>query len=353
MINGFALLILIGFGVGTVMLVRRSIFTQHRSDLLLLAAAGNDSERANARKVLRSLRARTLTAVAAMALGGAVALVLHDALPAAAGLPLAVAPAGMWVLAALVFAGWRLPHEFTDSSSETLLPFSAELTPRSTGTFGPAWGIVMPAVLLTGSVLGLVVAGLMSGTDERGRFRNLPYLSAGGAELDKNMVVTQIQQGTGSVGPFPGWYYGLPVLALLLLGAGLSLWALNTNARRPRIRGLRIRAFDDAVRTNVGYVISTGFSAMLCFQIAPLMLFAASALRGSGMKPGYVVGQILQEGAIPQMTLDPMLGALALAMAVVALLLLVIGTVLLVRLLGWMGATLRPLQLPATDTAIA
>ncbi|MFL4476455.1 hypothetical protein ACIPVK_20855 [Paeniglutamicibacter sp. MACA_103] len=353
MVNGFALLVLIGFGVGITVLLKRSIFTQYRSDLLSLAAEGKDGERANALKVLRSLRARTLVAVAAMASGGAAALVLHVAFPASAGLPLAAAPAGMWVLAALVFAGWRLPHEFANPPTESSLSVSAELTPRSTGMFGPAWGIVMPAVLLGASILGLVVAGLLSGTDERGRFRNLTYMSTGGAVLDDNRVVTQVQLGVGSVSPFPGWYYGIPILALLLLGAGLSLWALNANARRPRIRGLRLLPFDDGVRTNAGYVISTGFSAMLCFQIAPLMFFAAAALRSSGMDPGYVVGQVLDENSMPSMMLDPVLGALALAMAVVALLLLVVGAVLLVRLLGWMGATLRPLRLPATAAAIA
>ncbi|WP_411732324.1 hypothetical protein [Paeniglutamicibacter sp.] len=353
MFNGIALLILLGFGVGIVMLVRRSILTQHRSDLLSLAAAGNDNERANAFRVLRSLRARTIAGMAAMVSGGAVALVLQQEFTAAAGLPLAVAPAGMWALSAAVFACWRLPHEFTGPSTESSLQVSAELTPRSTGTFGPAWGIVLPAVLLGASALGLVVAGFLSGTDEQGRFRNLPYVSAGGAELDTNMVVTHIQLGVGTAGPFPGWYYGLPVLALLLLGAGLNLWALKTNARRPRMRDLRLLAFDDAVRTNVGYVVSTGFSAMLCFQIAPMMLAAAVAIRSSGMNPGYVVGQVLDQDTIPTMTLDPVLGFLALAIAVVALLLLVIGTVLLVRLLGWMGTTVRPLQLPATDSAIA
>ena len=167
------------------------------------------------------------------------------------------------------------------------------------------------------------------------------------------MVVTQIQWGQGSVGPFPGWFYGVPILALLLAGAGLGLWALNANARRPRLRGARLRAFDDAVRTNVGYVISTGFSAMLCFQTAPLMLFAAGALRSSGTNPGYVVGQVYDDAVMSNATTDPATGALALAIAVAALLLLVVGTILLVRLLGWLGTTLRPLNLRVPDGATA
>lgn len=353
MANGFALLLLLAFSVGIVVLVRRNIFTQKRSDLLSLAAGGTIVERANAVRVLRSLRARTVAALTVMAAGGAAALVLHAEYPDAAGLPLAAAPAGMWVLASLVFVVWRIPHEFSDISPESSLHTSAELTPRSTGRFGPAWGIVMPAVLLGASAAGLVVAGILSGPDERGRFRNFPYVSAGGAELDQNLVVTHVQLGAGSIGPFPGWYYGLPVLALLLLGSVLGLWALSTNARRPRMRGMRLRAFDDAVRTNVGYVVSTGFSAMLCFQVAPLLLFTASALHGSGMNAPYVVGQVLDGGGVPGMTADPLLTALALSVAVVALLLLIVGAVLLVRLLGWVGATVRPLRFPATAAAIA
>ncbi|MCV9992811.1 hypothetical protein OIU93_00695 [Paeniglutamicibacter sp. ZC-3] len=140
MVNGFALLLLLGFSVGIVLLVRRNIVTQKRSDLLSLAASGTFVERANAGRVLRSLRARTAAALAVMALGGAVALVLHAEYPGAAGLPLAAAPACMWILASLVFVAWRLPHEFSDISPESSLHTSAELTPRSTGNVRPGMG---------------------------------------------------------------------------------------------------------------------------------------------------------------------------------------------------------------------
>lgn len=253
----------IGFAVGIVKLVRRGVLIRRRADLVSLARVGNTTERSCAHNVLRSLRAPNLAALVAVVLGGVVAAALQEEFPDAAGLALAVAPAGIWVLAALAFAFWRLPHEATDPPADSVEQATAELLLPFAGKFGPAWGIMLPAALLMVTVLRLVGAGLASGTNQQGRHRNLPYVSPGYAEVERNMLVTGLQFGEGAVGAFPGWYYGVPVSALLLLGAFLGLWALNSHVRRPRIRGVHLQRFDDAVRTNAGYMISTGFSAML------------------------------------------------------------------------------------------
>lgn len=352
MVNLFALLLLLGFTVGIILLMRKSVLTQRRADLAALARLGTATERANAVAVLRGLRARNITVLAVLVAGAVIAVVLHQRFPSAAGLPLAVAPAGIWVLAVLVFAGRPLPHEFSGAAAQSPQRVSADSTPRSSAMFGPAWGIALPAILLAGTVLGLVVAGILSGPDENGRFRNLHYVSAA-VELDSNMVVTRVLPGAGAAGPFPGWYYGIPLLVLLLLGAGLSLWALNSNARRPRMRGENLRGFDNAVRTHVGYLISSGFSAMLCFQAAPLALAAAAAFRSSGANPGYVIGQVYDDAAIGRVTMDPVMGALSIFLAALALILLVVGAILLLRLLGWLGAALRPLHDAATESSPA
>lgn len=351
MLSGAVLVVLIGFVVGLFMLVRRGVLTQRRVDLVSLTRTGSATEQDNADEVLRSLRARNLAAVAAVVAGGIAAVALQHKFPDAAGLALALAPAGIWVLAASIFAFWRLPHEFTALPTDSLEQPTAELVPRTVSRFGPVWGIMLPAALLATTVLGLVAAGLASGTDAQGRYRNLPYASSGGAELDNTMVVTGLQLGDGTVGPFPGWYYGMPVMALLLVGTVLGLRALSSNARRPRLRGVDLHGFDDAVRTNVGYVISTGFSAMLCFQAAPMMLIAASAISSSGTHPLYTVGEAIDETVVPSLGIDPVAGALSMGISVAAVLLLVIGTTLLVRLPGWMGSALKPLRLPATECA--
>lgn len=353
MVNAAVFVVLTGFVVGLVALVRRAVLAQRRTDLVSLARTGSATEQANAREVLRSLRTRNLAALVAMVAGGFAAVALQNKFPDAAGLALALAPAGTWVLAASVFAFWRLPHEFTALPTDSFEQATAELAPRTASKFGPVWGIMLPAVLLATTVLGLVVAGLASGTDAQGRYRNLPYVSPGGAELDSNMVVTGLQLGEGTIGPFPGWYYGLPVLALLLLGTVLGLRALISNVHRPRLRGVHLHGFDDAVRTNVGYVISTGFSAMLCVQAAPMMLVAASAISNSGTHPVYTVGEAIDESVVPSLGIDPAAGALSMGISVAAVLLLVIGATLLVHLLGWLGPTLKPLRLSATEDADA
>lgn len=77
-------------------------------------------------------------------------------------------------------------------------------------------------VLLVAAPLGVgaitLVAGMFSSPDEFGRYRNLSMSAAG------------VQS---SVGPYPGWFYGLPALALALLLLLSALLALRRIARAP------------------------------------------------------------------------------------------------------------------------
>ncbi|MGL3806588.1 hypothetical protein ACSYDW_10860 [Paeniglutamicibacter sp. R2-26] len=353
MINLLPVAAFLGFGVALLLLVRKGSLSQRRSDLGDLANRGSAPDVATARRILRIMRARNISAFAAAVAGAVGAFILHDTFPQGFGLAIVVAPAFMWVLAAAVYALWPIPSEFPNAVSEPEPRLSADLTTRSAGMFGPAWGIVAPAVLLVATAVGVVAAGRVSGADENGLFRNFPHSSMNGAELDENMVIIGTVATEGASGPFPGWYYGVPVIVLLAVGAVLTLWALNSNARRPRLRSAGLRELDLAIRTHQGYVLSTGASAMLCFQALPLLLMALISVRSAASRTILVVGQVFDESSMPARGLDPFLGGVAVGLAVVALLLLVIGLVLLANLVAWMSSTIKPRKRGAIESATA
>lgn len=348
-----SLLALLGFCIAVLMLVRRRVLSQRRGDWAVLVSGGSEADALIARKVLWTLRSRNLAALAATALGAAGAIFFTEAYPRLYGLPMVAAPSIMAVLAAAAYAFWRIPHEFPTADPSESGRISADLTPRSTGMFGPAWGIALPCILLGGMIGGLLVAGMFSGPDEKGLYRDLPYVSMNGAQLDETFAVTQVLVSEGSAGPFPGWYYGVPVMALLVLAGVLTLWALNINARRPRLRSAGLQGFDHAVRTHNGYVLSTGLSALLCFQVLPLVMLAVPAIVSAGNKKMYEIGKVYGDGTVPDSALDPSHSALAMSLAGVGLLLGIVGVVLLANLVGWIGATIKPLGRKTPESAIA
>lgn len=344
MLNLLPSVLLLGLCLAVLVVVRRGVLSRHRSDLAVAAARGTMADAAVARKLLRALRARNLAAIGVAGLGAASAILVHSTFPRAHGLSLVAAPAAMAMLVAALYALWPLPSEFKGPNQPVPEPISANLTPRSTGMFGPAWAVAVPGVLSGVLVAGLVVAGLFSGPDETGQYRNLPHVSWGGAVLDENMVVTRLELTEGATGPFPGWYYGIPVIALLVLAGVFMLWALNSNARRATLRSPGLKDLDLAVRNHLGYIISTGISMLLCFQAVPLLAMASASIYNAGAGSSYEVGMVVGDGPGPALDVDPAHAAFSLALAITALLMAIAGVVLLVKLTGWVGSTLGPVR---------
>ena len=168
MLNLLPMLLLLGFCIAVLMLVRRRVLSQRRDNLAALAAGSSAADAVIARKVLRTLRSRNLAALAAAAIGAAGAIFFTEAFPRLNGLLMVAAPAIMAVLAAAVYAFWRIPHEFPTADPSPSGRISADLTPRSTGMFGPAWGIVLPGVLLVGTLVGTACCGDVFGSRRKG-----------------------------------------------------------------------------------------------------------------------------------------------------------------------------------------
>ena len=353
MFNLLPSVLVLGLCISIFAVIRRGIFTQRRVDLAIAASKGSAADTAVATYIFLTMRKRNIVAMAAVLFAFVVSFLLQTLFPQTYGLIVVVSPALASLLALAVYAVWPIPADYLAPSSTFDAKTSANLTPRSPGMFGPAWGIVVPGALLVVLLGGLLAAGFFSGPDEAGLFRAFPYKSAEGAQLDENMVVTAIEVTTGWTTPFPGWYYGLPIIGLLILSGILMLRALGSNAHRPVFRGAGLLEFDRAVRINEGYILSTGLSMLLCFQAVPLLVMASSAISNAGTQFSYQIGMVITDDMLPPVVVDPGMAALSATLGILALLLTIIGIMLLVKLAGWVGSTFGSLERKTNESAQA
>lgn len=115
-------------------------------------------------------------------------------------------------------------------------------------------------------VLVTLLAALVSAPDDQGRLgRAIPYTGAGGAT-------------EGLRGPWPGWFYVVPIWVLLAVLLVSAVWALRLVVDRPRSGpGARERYLDDLIRrTTAQRVVS--LVALVAFGTA--WLTSAVALTG-------------------------------------------------------------------------
>ena len=353
MLNLLPSVLVIGLCIGILFIVRRGVLAQRREDFSVAAQQGNAADVVVARKLMHVMRNRHLLAIGMALLGVIGMFVLQETYPKSFGLFLLGSPLVAATLAMGIYAFWKLPTDLNADAGSTDEPISAGLVPRSTGMFGPAWGILVPGLIAGSMLLGLLIAGFFSGPDEQGLFRNIPHTSFSGATLDENMVVTQVDVTTGSAGPFPGWYYGVPLIGLLVVVGILTLWALNTNARRPSLRSAGLQRFDTAVRNHEGYVISTRVSMLLCFQAVLLLFMAATSIFSAAKSAAFEIGMTVEPGISVPLAVDTGLAALSATLGIFALLLILTGVALLVKLFGWVGSTFGSLERKHNESASA
>lgn len=123
----------------------------------------------------------------------------------------------------------------------------ADLTPRRPTSFARQWVFVLPTVAALILALGLLLTGLYSATDENGLHRVFQRRNLVGCGVTNGQVI-DIQYNLTSTGPFPGWYYGVPVLISTVLMILAVYWSLSRTAAAPALRRLncstQIRCFE-------------------------------------------------------------------------------------------------------------
>lgn len=206
----------------------------------------------------RAFRRRAALATTAAVVVGALALAVDHAMPAGYDLVFLLVPALMSLAGLLVIAA--LPGvPVAESGSQR----SADLAPRHPWSFAPAWARVLPAtagVLL----LGVIVAfGLTSEAAEDGLFRAI--------RIDSGAY-------SSTATPYPGWYYGVPVLIVTVALAIAAATALARVAASARPTHTTLREADQVMRLLITRVIVKLTTGTFIVYLGGLMFMGGRAM---------------------------------------------------------------------------
>lgn len=138
---------------------------------------------------------------------------------------------------------------------------TADLTPRTGGSFGPRWGFTLPLASAGILVAVLVVMGFTSSADGVGLYR---------------AFTIDLPDGSSSGTPYPGWFYGVPLMFATLGLALVVLLVLHRIASAPRPTAAELYSVDDALRRSV-----TAFIMLLSSSALLLYFGAVTAVAGT------------------------------------------------------------------------
>lgn len=237
--------------IGVVFVALSSVRLRQRTPVLV-----NEPPMAATAGVAVSIR-RRLGLMFGIAVIAAIVLVLYGAAdPASFGLLLALAPGTATAIALLGFVAYPSPRHAARSVR------SASLEPRTPGRYLSRRAITGPAAAAAGLVLFLIYAGVTSSTDDAGLFRS---------------IAREDDLGLQVAGPFPGWYYALPLISLTVILAGLTAAAVWRIAAAPAEPDARMNTFDVYWRRRTSQLVVLLSTVTLLAYTVGVLLFAGSA----------------------------------------------------------------------------
>ncbi|MGB7981582.1 MAG: hypothetical protein WCF36_12405 [Candidatus Nanopelagicales bacterium] len=186
-------------------------------------------------------RAHTRIAIATAAVLIAFSVTVVATIEVLHGLP-------AWAAAFLVSAGagsalvaWMGPAREAPAPIRT-----AELSIRTARGFGPGWAFTVPAILAALLVAALVACMVVAGESE-----------------GRDVLTWSTTYASGSVGPYPGWRTGLPLLVALLVAGALFAVALHRIAGWPRPVEADLADLDDDIRRATTRMLLLGTTGAL------------------------------------------------------------------------------------------
>lgn len=200
----------------------------------------------------------------------------------------------------------------------------AELTPRRPASFARQWVFALPLATALTLILGLVLTGLYSSADENGLHRIYQRRGLSGWGIEDGRVV-DVQYNLSSTGPFPGWYYGVPVIISTVLLIIVVYWSLRRIAAAARPTSPGLFHLDTALRSlRTAFVMATS-SAALAFQVAGLLAITGNVLRVSHLDAVPTADTFASANTVPvepghTLALIAILSSLVVAMAAAILL---------------------------------
>jgi hypothetical protein len=192
------------------------------------------------------------------------------------GLPISLAGAVGAVAGLFAYAVYPRKLWTSDPSAGAV----ADLAPRRPTSFARHWVFVLPTVAAIILTVGLLLTGLYSAPDENGLHRVFQRRSLAGWGV-KNGQVIDIQYNLSSTGPFPGWYYGVPLMICTVLMVLAVYWSLRRTAAAPRPQSAELFRADTALREMRTTFIMAASSSALAFQIAGLSAITGNVLRSA------------------------------------------------------------------------
>lgn len=216
-------------------------------------------------EALRASRARALLGLAS-ALMTMVVCVLSPAMRGSLGVLLALAPSLSASVGLLMYA---LIPVTPDAGTENVR--YASLQPRYPWSFVTTGQFIGLGATTTVLLALLIGAGITASADDMGR-------------PSRNFSITVGDIGSAA-GPYPGWYYGIPMLAGTLVLAGSALLALRRVVTTPALPGSGLESQNRHWNRVSTHVIVNVVQAALLLQIAGVAGIAGTALKNvaSGM----------------------------------------------------------------------
>jgi hypothetical protein len=221
-----------------------------------------DGTQPSAVDALARTRRRTLAWRFAGLVIGIVAVMALDTLPSESlglGAALAAPTFGLCLLCGVILGEvlGRAPVSATRTASIEIRSVQAFL-PRPMLWWVAGTGTVLFGFLLVTSILGV--------SDDMGRAGRVIAVRCGA------------HAGAGA-GPWPGWFYSLPIGGAVLLGVGVAAFAARVVAGRPRPQADESgRLVDDHLRRASGRTIVATVGVLLAAPLAGSAAFAGAAL---------------------------------------------------------------------------
>ncbi len=237
------------------------------------------------------------------------------------GLPFALAGSAGTIAGLLAYSLYPRPG-WTSAGSGRIV---AELQPRSATSFARQWVFALPLASAITLMLCLVLTGVYSATDENGLHRVFQRRSLAGWGVENGKII-DVQYTLSASGPFPGWYYGIPLIIGTILMISVVYWSLRRIASAARPASMDLFGADGLLRALRTTFVMAASSSALAFHIAGLAAVAGSVLRSSHRDPVPTADLTIAPSTVPvepgyTLALILILAALVIAVAAVVLLL--------------------------------
>lgn len=263
--------------VGIWRLVRQGLHATHSPAITVVALDPADAQAAQKMFRKEALASTAALAVILMVIAGM--FILGSSQTDLFGLPYALAGmlAALAGILALVLP--PRPERFAERPQIT----SAELIPRGATSFASQWVFILPLMSSLALLAGLFITGLYSATDSNGLHRVFQYRSLSGWGVEAGQVV-DVQYNIAGASPFPGWYYGLPIMVCTLMLIGVVYWTLRKTALAPRPIRAGLFEIDTHLRTLRTRLIMSISAAALGFQISGLAAITGFIFRSANLE---------------------------------------------------------------------